>query len=97
MRNAYTARFSNMTAEMRRFALEVSGVEGAKVEVIGAEPDAQGHFVIETGPDQTREARVLVTIRGLRAAASQLPVIFTARAIDGRGAVARVKDVFVWP
>ena len=97
VRNAYTARLSNMTAETRRFTLDVSGLKGAEVEVVGAEPDAQGHIMIETGPDQTREARVLVTIRGLRAGASQLPVIFTARAIDGRSAMMTVKDVFVWP
>jgi hypothetical protein len=52
--------------------------------------------MIKIGPDQTREARVLVTVRGHRAAASQFPVIFTARAIDGRSAGATVKDVFVW-
>jgi cytochrome c oxidase accessory protein FixG len=96
VRNAYTARLSNMTAEARRFTLDVSGLKGAEVEVVGAEPDAQGHIMIETGPDQTREARVLVTVRGHRAAASQFPVIFTVRAIDGRSAGATVKDVFVW-
>jgi polyferredoxin len=95
VRNAYTVRFSNKKSEPRRFTLELAGVDNAEVEIIGVEPDAQGRFVVETEPDLTREARVLVTARSGHAAA-QSSVVFTSRDIDS-GAEVQVKDVFVWP
>jgi polyferredoxin len=96
VRNAYTVRFANMSAEPKRFVLEMSGVEDAEVEIVGVEPDAEGRFVVEVGPDQTREARVLVTVRGARAPAGQVPVSFTSRDLDTETLV-DAKDVFVWP
>jgi cytochrome c oxidase accessory protein FixG len=95
VRNAYTVRFSNKKSEPRRFTLELKGVDNAEVEVVGVEPDAQGRFVVEAGPDLTREARVLVTAKSGHAAA-QSSVVFTSRDVDS-GAEVQVKDVFVWP
>lgn len=96
VRNAYTVRFANMSAEPRRFVLEMSGVEQAEVEIVGAEPDAEGRMAVEVGPDQTREARALVTVRGARAPAAQAPVVFTLRDLESDMLVS-AKDVFVWP
>jgi cytochrome c oxidase accessory protein FixG len=96
VRNAYMVRFANMSSEHKKFAFDVSGVERAKVEVVGVEPDAQGRWLIETGPDQTREARVLVTVRGAVSRTGQTPVVFTSEDADSR-VIVNAKDVFIWP
>jgi polyferredoxin len=95
VRNAYTIRVSNMKAETRRFEISVAGIDRAEIEVVGAEP-AQGRWVIEAAPDQTREARVLVTARGTRLPASQIPITFNSTDVDS-DVVVIAKDVFVWP
>jgi cytochrome c oxidase accessory protein FixG len=95
VRNAYTLRFSNMSAEPRRFTVETNGLDDAEVEIVGAEPDADGRFVVEVGADQTREARALVTLRR-RAPAGQTPILFTVKDLEsGESVVAR--DSFIRP
>jgi cytochrome c oxidase accessory protein FixG len=96
VRNAYTVRFANMSPERRRFVLDVSGVVQAEIEVVGVERDAQGRWVIETGPDQTREARVLVTARGAVANPGQAPIVFTSEDAESHS-LAKASDVFIWP
>jgi cytochrome c oxidase accessory protein FixG len=59
IRNAYTVRISNKRAERREFTLSISGLAGALLDVVQTRDD--GRFVVEVGPDQTREVRVLVT------------------------------------
>jgi cytochrome c oxidase accessory protein FixG len=96
LRNAYAVRFANMSGEPRRFLLEVEGLGGAELEVVGVEPDAEGRFTLEVGPDQTREARALVTLRGVRASPGQFPILFTSRDLSS-GATVEARDVFVRP
>jgi hypothetical protein len=53
--------------------------------------------VIEVGPDQTREARVLLSTRDAGAAkGDKTPVVFTVTDAE-TGAALGVKDVFIWP
>jgi polyferredoxin len=59
IRNGYTVRVANKRAERREFTLSISGLDGSLVDVVQTRED--GRFVIEVGPDQTREIRVLVT------------------------------------
>jgi hypothetical protein len=59
-------------------------------------PGADGKVVVEVGPDQTRETRVLLATRGAAEKKGQTPVVFTATDAD-TGATLDVKDVFVWP
>jgi cytochrome c oxidase accessory protein FixG len=59
IRNGYTVRVANKRAERREFTLSISGLAGSLVDVVQTRED--GRFVIEVGPDQTREIRVLVT------------------------------------
>src|SRR4029450_5300483 len=59
IRNAYTVRISNKRAERREFTLSISGLAGSLLDVVQTRED--GRFVIDVGPDQTREVRVLVT------------------------------------
>lgn len=96
VRNAYTIRFANMSAEPRRFLLETSGVEGAEVEIVGVEPDAEGRMIVGVGADQTRETRVLVTWRGARKTKGQTPILFISKDVESDAAVS-IRDVFVTP
>jgi cytochrome c oxidase accessory protein FixG len=59
IRNGYTVRIINKRTEKREFTLSVSGLAGALVDFVP--PREDGRFVVDVGPDQTRELRVLVT------------------------------------
>jgi cytochrome c oxidase accessory protein FixG len=61
IRNAYTVRVINKRLEARQFALTVTGLPGSFVEVVGATQHVDHRVVVEVGPDQTREFRMLVT------------------------------------
>jgi cytochrome c oxidase accessory protein FixG len=62
LRNAYTVRIANKRSERREFTLSLSGLAGALLDVVQTRED--GRLVVEVGPDQTREIRVLVTEYG---------------------------------
>ena len=53
LRNAYTVRISNKRSDRREFALSLSGLPGSLLDVVQTRDD--GRFVVEVGPDQTRE------------------------------------------
>jgi cytochrome c oxidase accessory protein FixG len=59
IRNAYTVRIANKRAERRAFTLNMTGLSGSLLDVVQTRED--GRFVVDVGPDQTREIRVLVT------------------------------------
>jgi cytochrome c oxidase accessory protein FixG len=59
LRNAYTVRIINKRGERREFALSLSGLAGSLIDIVQTRDD--GRFVVDVGPDQTREVRVLVT------------------------------------
>jgi len=59
VRNGYTIRIINKRNERREFALSISGLAGSLIDF--APPREDGRAVIDVGPDQTRELRVLVT------------------------------------
>ena len=61
IRNAYTLRILNMRREPRSFQLTVENLPGSVVHVLGSREVEAGSPVLEVGPDQTREFRVLVT------------------------------------
>jgi cytochrome c oxidase accessory protein FixG len=61
IRNGFTIRVANKKLDERRYALTVEGLPGAKIDVIGGSVDQQGRAIVTVGPDQTLEARVLVT------------------------------------
>jgi cytochrome c oxidase accessory protein FixG len=75
LRNGYTIRIVNKRLETREFVLDVDGLAGGFVDPVGLPPRKDGRVVIEVGPDQTREVRVLVTNYGPPPQAST-PVVF---------------------
>ena len=69
MRNGYTIRILNKQLKQREFALGCRRPAGDADRIVGVPPRADGAAVIDVGPDQTREVRVLVTDYGMHAAA----------------------------
>ncbi len=77
LRNAYTVRILNKSLESRAFVLKVSGLPDADVDVIGSSSFFGADPLIDVGPDQSREARVLVTARERVPAGASIPITFT--------------------
>jgi hypothetical protein len=96
VRNGYTMRLANMRPQARQFAVSITGVDGAMSEVVGVEPDAQGQIVIEVGPDQTRETRLLLAAPESAGKSGQTPINVIMTDIQNGGSV-EARDVFVWP
>jgi cytochrome c oxidase accessory protein FixG len=70
IRNGFTIRVANKKLDERRYALTLEGLSDAKIDIVGAEIDPQGRPIVRVGPDQTLEARVLVTDTSSVASAS---------------------------
>ncbi|MDJ1158028.1 cytochrome c oxidase accessory protein CcoG [Chelatococcus sp. SYSU_G07232] len=85
IRNAYTMRVLNKTREPRRYVVTIDGLPDATLEVVGESPSADGRALVEVGPDQTQEFRVLVTARGTLPPAAALPVTFRIDETTGGG------------
>ena len=93
IRNGYTLRVLNKRLEPRRFALAVDGIAGSVVEIAGLPLGSAN--IIEVGPDQTREFRVLVSEYTFALPASA-PVTFHLTDIDS-GERASASDNFRAP
>jgi cytochrome c oxidase accessory protein FixG len=94
IRNGYTVRVLNKLADMRTIRLEVDGVAGAEVHVVGPEAAAAGRPLIAVGPDQSREVRVLVTVPADAPLARSTALAFRAADLAG-GRPAAAQDHFV--
>jgi hypothetical protein len=89
VRNAYTIRISNKQLKKREFAVKLDDMPAAKVEFVGVPLRADGRMLVDVGPDQTREVRVLVTNSG-RAPPPMTAVVFRLTDIaTGQQAIAR--------
>lgn len=96
IRNAYTIRVTNKALDARPFRLEVLGLNAPKFEVIGVPQTGANSTLIEAGPDQTRELRVLVTLPKALIAHEKMDVTFRLTDIVD-GASATVRDHFFAP
>jgi cytochrome c oxidase accessory protein FixG len=96
LRNAYAVRILNKSLETQNYILKVSGIADADVEVIGSATRSGGDPVIEVGPDQTREVRVLITTYQSFDRGASIPLTFTIVSDKG-GAAANAKDHFLGP
>jgi polyferredoxin len=96
VRNGYTVRLANMRPQLRRFAVSISGVEGVATDVVGVMPNVQDQIVIDVGPDQTRETRLLLAAPEASGKTGQTPIAITMTDVES-GASIEAKDVFVWP
>ncbi|WP_414473727.1 cytochrome c oxidase accessory protein CcoG [Microvirga sp. M2] len=95
IRNGFTIRVANKNLHERSYALTIDGLSGAKLDIVGGEIDQQGQVVVKVGPDQTLEARVLVSSQG-----SDVPpstdIHFTLTDL-ATGDTARMSDYFKAP
>ncbi len=96
VRNAYTVRVLNKTLEARRFSIGVAGRDGLSVEAVGVAASREGEPVVEVGPDQTRELRLLVTAHEPPRVEGAIPLVFTLTPLDG-GRAATARDYFRGP
>jgi cytochrome c oxidase accessory protein FixG len=90
VRNAYTVRIANKRPESRPFALTVDGPVGTQIEAIGVASTTDWRPIVEVGPDQTQEVRVLVTMpRGVITEKSTLISIKAADLFAGENVSAK--------
>ncbi|QFU16110.1 cytochrome c oxidase accessory protein CcoG [Microvirga thermotolerans] len=94
IRNGFTIRVANKNLEERRYALEVEGLPDARLDVVGGQVDQAGRAVIVVGPDQTLEARALVTAGGKPPSSTGLRFTLTDTA---SGETAHAGDHFMAP
>lgn len=96
VRNGYNVHILNKNLEPRSFILTVSGLAHADVEAIGEEASSGGNPIIEVGPDQTRDVRILVTTHQRLDDQASVPLTFTIVSTDG-GTTATAADHFLGP
>jgi len=96
LRNAYTLRILNKSLEQKTYVLSIAGLPDADIDVIGSSGFAGANPLIEVGPDQTREVRVLVTDRDPLAKGASIPIVFSIVRRAG-GYPASVSDHFFGP
>lgn len=99
IRNAYTVRVLNKERVPVSFVLSVEGVPGARAEIAGGRGLAEdGWPVVEVGPDQSREVRLLVTTKEKLPAEAHLPITIHVKSLnDGAGTRASAQDFFQGP
>jgi cytochrome c oxidase accessory protein FixG len=96
LRNAYTVRILNKSLEKKTFAVTVSGLADADIDVIGGSGFANGSPLVDVGPDQSREVRVLITERERLPAKASVPIKFSIVPNNG-GVAASAADHFFGP
>jgi cytochrome c oxidase accessory protein FixG len=94
IRNAHTVHLLNKRQDVSTVALDVEGLPGADVRVVGLDAAAPGKPLIPIGPDQGREVRVLVTIPPKSQVEHSTPLTFRATDI-ATGETAVATDHFV--
>jgi cytochrome c oxidase accessory protein FixG len=95
IRNGFTIRLLNKEREDRFFAVSVEGLTDAEVEVVGAKLQGNGQTIVEVGPDQTREVRLLVTLRK-QPGESSIPIVVRVDDLAGKHS-AEARDFFRAP
>ncbi|MFM7083422.1 MAG: cytochrome c oxidase accessory protein CcoG [Hyphomicrobium sp.] len=96
IRNGYTIKVSNKKEQMRRFKIELSGLEDFKTSVVGLEKE---EFIFEVPPAEVRALKVFVSlsseaVKKLKSDSTHLRV--TVQEVDG-GAVSTRDTTFRSP
>lgn len=99
--NAFTIRMLNMEHKDRRFSISVSGLEGAAISKITEgmfvfKKSTAGTFIVDVGPDTTREIRVIVVLPAGHKKTKSAPLAFTAKDIE-TGETLNRSDFFKGP
>ena len=99
--NGFTVRMLNMERKTRRFALTVSGLKGATITKVSEgmftfKKSKDGHFIVDVGPDKTRELRVIVTLVSGNKKPKSAPLLFVAKDLETGKTLSR-SDFFKGP
>ncbi|MGE0231828.1 MAG: 4Fe-4S dicluster domain-containing protein, partial [Flavobacteriaceae bacterium] len=60
IRNGYTMRLLNKSNQKRSFSVAVTGIEGARLEIVGVDETVDGNPIVPVEADSTHEVRVLM-------------------------------------
>jgi polyferredoxin len=94
IRNAHTVHLLNKRHSISPVVVDVEGLPGADIHVVGLDTTITGKPLIPVGPDQGREIRVLVTVPASPNLAKSTPITF--RATDSStGETAVATDHFI--
>ncbi|HXX26253.1 MAG TPA: cytochrome c oxidase accessory protein CcoG [Pseudolabrys sp.] len=96
LRNAYTIRIVNKQLKHRNFILDIDGLPSSRVEFVGLAERAAGTQLVDVGPDQTREVRVVVTDSSVEPLAPSTTVLFKLIDVD-TGKAVEMRDHFFGP
>ena len=90
IRNAYTVHLLNKRHDIQPVMLNVEGLSGAEIHVIGLDTAISGNPIIPIGPDQGQEMRVLLTmLPGSKLEQSTALIFRVSEAATGEIATAR--------
>ncbi|MCK9916542.1 cytochrome c oxidase accessory protein CcoG [Microbacteriaceae bacterium K1510] len=95
LRNGFTIRIVNKQRQAREFSLAVDGLTAGSIAYVGVTARPDGRMLIDVGPDQTREVRILVTDRDPKPAQSTR-VIFRLTDV-ATGETSEARDHFFAP
>jgi cytochrome c oxidase accessory protein FixG len=96
LRNGYTIRIVNKELKHREFIVSVDGLPSTLIDFVGLPPRDDGRQLVDVGPDQTREVRVVVTDYSNVPPAPSTTILFKLIDIDS-GEVAEMRDHFFGP
>ncbi len=96
VRNGYTIRIVNKQLKHRDFIVSVDGLPSSLVDFVGLAPRADGRLLVDVGPDQTKEVRVVVTDYSDTPPAVSTSILFRLTDVDS-GEVAEMRDHFFGP
>jgi cytochrome c oxidase accessory protein FixG len=96
LRNGYTIRIVNKELKHREFIVSVDGLPSTLIDFVGLPPRDDGRQLVDVGPDQTREVRVVVTDYSNAPPAPSTTILFKLIDIDS-GEVAEMRDHFFGP
>jgi cytochrome c oxidase accessory protein FixG len=95
LRNGYAIRIVNKRLKKREFSLGFNGLPASLIDFVGLPPRDDGLMLIDVGPDQTREVRILVTDYGV-APPPSTPITFRLTDV-ATGEQAEARDHFFGP
>jgi cytochrome c oxidase accessory protein FixG len=96
LRNGYTIRIVNKELKHRDFIVSVDGLPSSLIDFVGLPPRADGRQLVDVGPDQTKEVRVVVTDYSKTPPAPSTTILFKLIDVD-TGEVAEMRDHFFGP
>ena len=84
IRNGYTIKLLNKTHQIRKFSLDVSGLETYKIRVEGVqEKTAEGLPVVQVNRDRVRSVKIYLSVPRAQVIDHSMDISITAKDLDG--------------